>query len=391
VDLEAQEQAAAVHEAAHDLVDVDNEWAELSDDGPDLGDDAPKANTNGPSIRLYSVEELDGLPEPEWLVEDHISGGAVGVFYGKSGSFKSFTVLNIALCVTHGRKFLGKHPTKRAPVVYLSGEGQGSIKYRIRAWHQHHGLPPTTRLQIVPLAFSLKDRELRDDLLRAITDWDRPGLIVVDTLSKYFGSGSESKDQDMRPFMDALFRLRDKTGAAVVVVHHTGKDVAKGERGHSLLRADSDFSVFAKRDEDTRQRVAVEKQKDTEELKPYMLERHVVTLEGRYDRAGKPITSLVFECPAEDPGTPGPGSPTPRGTKKKNAEAVAAAEVWLRGQLQQQGPHMATRLYETGQTQGHTKPAIQKAGEILKVEKKNEGGAWRWWLPEPPPKPPCEA
>src|SRR5262249_21456628 len=237
--------------------DVDDEWADLSDDAPDLSDDAPKANTNGPRIRLYSVEDLDTLPEPEWLVEDHVAAGAVGVFYGASGSFKSFTVLNQGLCVAHGKKFLGKHSTKQAPVVYLSGEGQGSIKYRIRAWHQHHGLPLMTRLQIVPLAFSLKSREYRDDLLRAIGEWDRPGLIVVDTLSKSFGSGSESKDQDMRPFMDALFQLRDATGAAVVAVHHTGKDVTKGERGHSMLRADSDFSVLAERRGDTCQWVTV--------------------------------------------------------------------------------------------------------------------------------------
>jgi hypothetical protein len=207
---------------------------------------------------------------------------------------------------------------------------------------------------------------------------------VVDTLSKYFGPGSESKDQDMRPFMDALFQLRDATGAAVVAVHHTGKDVAKGERGHSMLRADSDFSVFAKRDGDTCQWVTVKKQKDTEELKPYMLEQHVVTLEGRYDRTGKPITSLVFELPAEEPSPPGLGSPKPRGTKKKNAEAVAAAAAWLRGQLQR-GPHVASKLYEAGQEQGHTKATLRLAGQNLNVEKRNISGDWYWWLPQAPP------
>ena len=44
-------------------------------------------------------------------------------------------------------------------------------------------------------------------------------------------------------FVANLDTLRTATGAHVAIVHHTGKDKAKGARGHSLLRAATDTEV----------------------------------------------------------------------------------------------------------------------------------------------------
>ncbi len=50
--------------------------------------------------------------------------------------------------------------------------------------------------------------------------------------------------------MGALVRcmdlIRQETGACVLFVHHSGKDAAKGARGHSLLRAAIDTEIEVK-------------------------------------------------------------------------------------------------------------------------------------------------
>ena len=50
--------------------------------------------------------------------------------------------------------------------------------------------------------------------------------------------------------MADLDKIRRETGACVLVVHHTGKDEAKGARGHSLLRAAIDTEIAMTRNKD---------------------------------------------------------------------------------------------------------------------------------------------
>ena len=68
-------------------------------------------------------------------------------------------------------------------------------------------------------------------------------LCVVDTLSRAFGSGNENASEDMGALVRNSDLIRHETGANVLWVHHCGKDVAKGARGHSLLRAATDTEI----------------------------------------------------------------------------------------------------------------------------------------------------
>lgn len=66
--------------------------------------------------------------------------------------------------------------------------------------------------------------------------------IIIDTLSRNYGIGSENDDQAMRAFIAGLERLRDTFDCAVIVVHHTGHGTAERSRGHSSFYAALDFS-----------------------------------------------------------------------------------------------------------------------------------------------------
>ena len=68
-------------------------------------------------------------------------------------------------------------------------------------------------------------------------------LIVVDTLAVTFGGGDENRPDDMGLYIGNVLHMREATGAAVLIVHHGGKDQEKGMRGHSALKGALDAEL----------------------------------------------------------------------------------------------------------------------------------------------------
>jgi putative DNA primase/helicase len=81
--------------------------------------------------------------------------------------------------------------------------------------------------------------------------YDMPVLIIIDTLSRTFGSGNPNQPSDMNAFVAACDRLKEATRAHVLVVHHGGKDVDKNEVGNEGLRNASDTVIHIRRKEST--------------------------------------------------------------------------------------------------------------------------------------------
>jgi hypothetical protein len=80
----------------------------------------------------------------------------------------------------------------------------------------------------------------------------RVGLIVIDTLNRVMPGGNENAPDDMSAFIGHADAIAKATGAFVLIVHHSGKDAAKGARGHSSLRAAVDTELELKRDGEVR-------------------------------------------------------------------------------------------------------------------------------------------
>jgi hypothetical protein len=67
--------------------------------------------------------------------------------------------------------------------------------------------------------------------------------LIVDTLSRAMAGGDENSPVDMGRVVASADRFGAETGAHFTYVHHTGKDAARGARGHSLLRAATDTEI----------------------------------------------------------------------------------------------------------------------------------------------------
>jgi hypothetical protein len=86
--------------------------------------------------------------------------------------------------------------------------------------------------------------------------------------------------------------LRSLTGAHIAFIHHSGKDSAKGARGHSSLRAAVDTEIEISRiDTSSPSSIKIVKQREME-----MLDEMAFTLsriELGTNQRGKPVTSCV--------------------------------------------------------------------------------------------------
>jgi hypothetical protein len=91
-------------------------------------------------------------------------------------------------------------------------------------------------------------------------------MVVIDTLSETLAGGNDT--EHMQAFIHNAKLIQQKTGATVVPVHHPGKDVAKGMRGHTSLvgAVDTAIEVSAPNGVATsaRRRMTVRKQRNIE-------------------------------------------------------------------------------------------------------------------------------
>jgi hypothetical protein len=206
------------------------------------------------AIEWFSAAADSALNEPvNPLIEDLLDEGALSVIYGDSGSGKTFAGLDMAFHVGAGLDWNGKK-VKRGLVVYVAAEGGKRIKRRIAAlkkrYHEEHGDDaPEPLFALVRYQIDLRssDADL-NNLLALVRDAEtKTGKkcvwLIVDTLSRAMAGGDENSPVDMGRIVAAADRFRAETDAHFTYVHHTGKDTARGARGHSLLRAATDTEI----------------------------------------------------------------------------------------------------------------------------------------------------
>jgi hypothetical protein len=130
-------------------------------------------------------------------------------------------------------------------------------------------------------------------------------MVVIDTLSRAMQGADENAPADMTAFVGNIDRLRTADDLPhVLIVHHTGKDLAKGSRGHSSLRAatDTEIEIVLVDDAgDGKAAVArVKKQRDMvgENVFPFTIK----SVRLGQDTDGASVTAAVVEHLGEMPG-----------------------------------------------------------------------------------------
>lgn len=208
----------------------------------------PRQRTKLDPVPFDIVTNLWKTQQEATLVENLLDQGTVSVLYGQSGIGKTFVAMDLAYRVATGITWAGLRTEQKA-VLYLLSEGAQGASKRFAALRRRYSPEKTVPLFLVtkPVNLYSLEGEARAvaDAVKEIEDTTGfdVGLIVVDTLARAMAGGDENSSQDMSQFVGNIDRIREHTGCHVLLVHHTGKDVARGARGSSSLRAAVDTEI----------------------------------------------------------------------------------------------------------------------------------------------------
>ncbi|WP_028164089.1 AAA family ATPase [Bradyrhizobium elkanii] len=221
-------------------------------------------------IRIIDIDDLENLPAPQFLIDNVITEGGLSVLWGPPGAMKSFVALDMGLCVGTGYLWHGK-TTRLGTVVYLAAEGAHGLGQRAVGWRNIRGKGlAKPKFKIIPHSIAMTGVDDLNALIEAILKLDElPILIIIDTLARTFGAGNENQQSDMNAYVNAADKLREATGAHVMIVHHSGVHEVNRERGSNVLRgaADTVIKVARKGNKiDIVNRAPAGKQKDFEEF-----------------------------------------------------------------------------------------------------------------------------
>jgi hypothetical protein len=191
---------------------------------------------------LTGAELVASLPKREWLIEDVLLRRRLYQLFGAWKAGKSLVALDAGLHAALCRSWCGKQVTQ-ALVIYIAGEAVDDMQGRVAAWCKYHGVDAAElanfHLRTGPV--SLTQLESAAALAEEVTEIvracpDLPVMVILDTLNRNFGPGSDSKDEDMTRFVDHLLEVVAKPhDATVVVVHHSGHMAKERGRGSSVL------------------------------------------------------------------------------------------------------------------------------------------------------------
>jgi hypothetical protein len=233
-----------------DQTDADDPWAAVA---------AEKRAKFAP-VHVSAIAQRD---PPEWIVDHILPKADIAMVYGAPSAGKSFLGLDLGFSVSCGFTWFNER-TNAGPVVWIAAEAAGAMRNRARAYAQARGVNlETTDLHVVEQRLSLMNDDDAVALAEAISDGIDPTLIIVDTLAAASGGANENSGEDMNKVLDNCRRLHDATGALVLLIHHSGKDAARGARGWSGLNAAVRTELHVTADEDSPVRIMrISKQND---------------------------------------------------------------------------------------------------------------------------------
>jgi hypothetical protein len=259
-------------------------------------------NGDGPPQKLIDqlihFDAIEVAGDCADFVEGLLIERGMSVIYGESNSGKTFFATDLALHVACGWPWNGRE-VKRGAVLYCCLEGSHGIKNRMAAFRQFYPIDgANVPLVVLPVAVDLlTPNNHAQEVVDIIKDIEQTTglpviLTVIDTLSRAMAGGNENAPDDMGELVRNGTFIQQQGNTHVAWVHHSGKDQAKGARGHSLLRAATDTEIEVTAD-GTRHEARVTKQRDLECAGEFTFNLKVVEL-GTNTR-GKPITSCVVD------------------------------------------------------------------------------------------------
>jgi hypothetical protein len=245
----------------------------------------------GGKYPIVSANVLSRRPPGEWLIKGILPRADVIVLFGASGSGKSFVALDLAAAIAQGIDWRG-HKSIKGRVLVIAAEGGGGVGKRLKAYAKHHNLDLVDMdIGVIVAAPNFLHKEEIFEVVAAIRASGGVDLIIADTFAQVTPGANENAGEDMGLAMGNAKALREATGAPVLLIHHAGKDAARGARGWSGIKAAADAEIEIIKHEAGGREIRISKMKDGDDGLAWGFKLEVITV-GR-DADGDDITSCV--------------------------------------------------------------------------------------------------
>lgn len=227
------------------------------------------AQRGGLPLKYWS--DVTEVVAPDRLVHRLLGEGKMAVVYGLPKCGKSFLVSHLAMCLALGWSFFDRK-VLRGACLYVAAEGASGMTNRIAAFRLHHGLSESDNgavpFAIVPVAVNLGPQGA--DVPRVIAAAQELGqrtgapvrVIVLDTLARVMPGADENSAGDMGMTIAHAEKIKNATGATIIIVHHSGKAQGAGMRGSSALLGAVDTVVAVEKLASGERAATVEAQRD---------------------------------------------------------------------------------------------------------------------------------
>lgn len=258
-------------------------------------------------FNVLSIDQFNKRPPMTWRIKNVLPAQGLAIMYGRSGSGKTFLLLDLLLAIATSDEWFG-HSINKASVCYVCLEGASGVHQRLAAWEKASGRSLPKSFKIITDPLDLMQTAHIHELANSIKGADfGSGVIAIDTLNAATPRMDENSSKDMGIAISNLKLLMTLTNSLVLTSHHTGKDESRGMRGHSSLHGAIDVEIYLKSTNSSRT-WALEKIRDYENGETHSFK--LVTHELDTDEDGEIITSCSIE----------PDTPVPLGIRKPRGQ-----------------------------------------------------------------------
>jgi len=254
-------------------------------------------------INIKQLDELmsQDYPDQEYIVDRLVPASSITILSGQSRSFKTYTLLDIALCIASGEPLFRQFPTQETGVLIIDEEnGERLLQKRLKQLHAVDNLP----IYISSFGgFRLDDGHIKEVL--DFCSKNNIGLIIIDALIRVH-SADENSAKDMSKVFEKL-RAFTKQDVAILVTQHNRKMGANGNMGANEMRGSSDIlaavdsHVGVSRKDNVYLTFTQEKQRYDVELDPFQVKVTVDDGSFSFEYLGvfrKPLDKSAILLPA---------------------------------------------------------------------------------------------
>ncbi len=243
----------------------------------------------------------------QWLIDGWLVQDSLAALVGPSGSGKSFLAIDWAVRVATGTPWHGR-TVKQGAVFVLAGEGRNGLRKRIAGMETGFGIPitgaPLFLADCLPALTDPGNARAVVDEITAVAEkiffesGHEPALVIVDTVARAMAGANENSSEDMGRFIQSMDWIRQRYGACVLSVHHTGhgSETQDRARGSSAYRAALD-SEFVTKTHNQTVSVRATKCKDWSAPAPLTLTKQPVDVEVATSNGIQRTSTLVLRDP----------------------------------------------------------------------------------------------